>query len=361
MMQMKTPADQEQVVADIQKEILSFNREFAERYNLAKPRSISLSVAEDIVSALRYIGVVEYQDGMLSFSSKGTQLANFLEISQAKEFRNEITRLMLDRFPEIRDFLVFLYRSTVNEELVLPKITVELLESLDWDLQMIATRITEAASMHLKEPLRSRLSKLELQEKLNLPRSLSDSKKAKSLETIVDQYLISKLMGPSVTSKRKYDVIRDQSNSLFLVNSGFFKEEGFSFEAVYLTSWFHPDMTIPANIREFNDLVLPNGKTIRIHEPNSDDSRMEFKKTVMEVYRKLEPEFGFVEISDIRNHVCRVLRISDRLFDAEIVRLHQEDPDRFGLSYSFRKVTSKRLPILIGDTLKRSYNLVRVS
>jgi len=361
VLQTSTPADREEIIANVQKEILDYNREFAERYNLAKPRSVSLSVADDVVSVLKSLGIIESEDRKLRFSFSGTRLASLLENSQMKEFRNDFTRLMLDKFSELSTFLIFIHRSTMNEELVLPNISVELLDASHWDMQIVADKIIEAASRNLSETLKSRLSKSELQKKLSLAQNSLSSEKKKSLEAIVDQYLISSLMGPAVTSKRKYDVIRDQCISLFLVNSGFFREGELSCEAVFLTSWLYPDMTTPANTREFNELYLTSGKRIRIHEPSSSAFRTEFKENLVSVYRNLEPEFGFVEVSDLRNHVCRALRVSDRLFDSEIVRLYQEEPQTFGLSYSFKKVTSKRLPILIGDTLKTSYNQIKIS
>ena len=362
IMQQGAPEDLKQVIADVQREILSFNKELAEKYNLPKPRDVGLSVAEDVVSVLKSIGLLEYQDQIVKFSALGQRMASFLEGSEIKEFRNELTRLMFERFHEMREFLAFLNQSTSNEELVLPIITVELAKSVQWDPEALAGRIITSASSCLLEPLKRRLSKIELEKQIGLHITPSEGEKAqKSLESPVDQYLISALMGPLITSKRKFDVIRDLSASLFLVNSGFFKEKELSFEVVYSTSWLYPDIKTPANTFEFNDLVLADGKKLKIHEPSSESFEKEFKRIVVEEYQTLEPEFGFVEINDLRSHVCRALRISDRLFDAGIVKLCSQEPQRFGLSYSYKKVTSKRLPILIGDTLKTSYNLIRIS
>ena len=361
IMQLGSLADQKQAIVDVQREILSYNKELAERYNLPKPRDVGFSVAEDVVSVLKSIGLLEYQDHNVRLSTQGKQLASFLESSRTKEFRNELTRLILEKFPEIGEFLTFLNRSTISEELVLPKFTVELAKSVQWDPEAIADRIITSTSKCLREPSKSRLSKIELKKQLSFQRSLREGDGDKSLESMVDRYLITRLMSPFVTSKRKYDVIRDLSTSLFLVNSGSFKEGELSLEAVYSTSWLYPDMSPPANVHEFNELILTNGKTIKIHEPSLEAFEKELRRTVVEAYRNLEPEFGFVDISDLRDHVCRVLRISDRLFDTGIVRLYGKEPQGFGLSYSFKKVTSKRLPILIGDTLKTSYNLIRIS
>lgn len=59
IMQLGSLADQKQVIVDVRREILSYNKELAERYNLPKPRDVGLSVAEDVVSVLKSIGLLE--------------------------------------------------------------------------------------------------------------------------------------------------------------------------------------------------------------------------------------------------------------------------------------------------------------
>jgi len=358
---LKDPSEKGEVIAGVRKEISDYNREFAEKYNLGKPRSIGPSLANDVVTILKALDIVELEKKKIRFSPLGEHLAFLLENSQTKGFRNEMTKLMVNKFSQLSSFLTSLYRLTINGELVLPKVTPKLLEISKGDTMTMADRMIEVASRNLTETHKSRLSSLDLQKKLRLHIEMTKGKKIKSLEVAAHRYLISNLMGPEIANKRTYDIIRDQCVSLFLVNSGYLEKEDTHCEVVYLTSWLYPDMMPPSNINEFNDIDLGDGRQIRIHEPSSPGFKVKFSETVSETFRNLQPEFGFVKISDLRNEVCKKLRISDRFFDSEIVTLHQQNPQKFSLSYSFEKVTSKKLPILVGDTLKTIYNLIRIA
>ena len=357
---LKSSADKEEVIASVRNEISEYNREFAEKYNLSKPRSIGPSLANDVIAILKSLGIVEVEEQRLRFSPLGRHLASLLENSQTREFRNEIAKLMLSKFSQLRSFLVNLYLKTTDGELSLPKVTAELLEVCKGDAKIMAEKIIEAVSTNLTEIAGSKLSSFELQKRLGSCLQAIKGKEIKSLEVAADQYLISNLMGPEITSERTYDIVRDQCTSMFLVNYGYFREGVLYSEVVYLTSWLYPEMIPPSNIDEFTDLDLGDDKRIRIHEPSSLAFKARFEEAVSKAYRNERPQFEFVKVSTLRKHVCRNLRISDRLFDSGIVELHQENPDRFSLSYSFEKVTAKRLPILLGDTVKTTYNLIHI-
>jgi hypothetical protein len=358
---LKTPAGKETFIASVRKEISDYNRQLADRYTLGKPRSIGSLLAYDVIADLKALGVVELVNNKWDFSLVGKHLVSLLENSRTKEFRNEITKLMVSRFPQLASFLMALYELTTSEELVLPRVTAELFNYVSArNMRVMANSIVGVASTNLSEDSKLKLSAFELEKRLNMAFEKAKGDKIRSLGVEADQYLVSRLFGPNINSKRTYDIVRDLCTSLFLVNYGYFKKGDMYSEIVYLTSWLYPSMRTPSDIHGFNEINLEDGRRILIHDPFGEAFKTKFAEAVKRAYATQPHEFGFVRISNLRNQVCKDLRISDRLFDSEIVEIYEENPQKFSLSYSFEKVTSKRLPILIGDTLKTMYNLISI-
>jgi len=354
------PMPKEEIVENVRKEVLEYNQSTAEKYNLSKPRSIGYRLAFDIVTELRGLNMLEFKQGKYKFSQLGEYVASLLKDGKVNEFRNEMTKLIVEGFSQLPSFLMELYNKTNTGELVLPKVDARLFNEIcGQDTTIMAERIIDHASIGLHPWVTSKLDINELQRKLD-PCLEKTKGQIKSLVVEVDRYLISKLFGPSITSRRLFDVIRDMCESLFLVNFGTFHDRGLTSEIIYLISWIIPEMKTPDDVSQFTEIHSKNGRKILIHNPSGPTFHKRFAETVTEVYNDLPSQFGFIGISNLRDHVCKDLRIHDRLFDSEIMKLHEEKPQKFGLSYSFERTTSKRLPIVIGDKVKTIYNLISI-
>ena len=202
----------------------------------------------------------------------------------------------------------------------------------------------------------------DLAQELNQCLNLHVEDAGRKMKTRIDQYFVSHLFGPDITNRRTYDVVRDMCASLLLVNHGLFKEDDLNTEVVYLTSWLVPPMRIPSTVSEVSELALNLQNKLLISSPSSLEFRNKLIRTFLEVYRSLSPEavLGFIKIYDLRNGVCRKLRIPDRVFDQEFKTIYKQHTEGFSLDYAFEIFTSKKLPIVMEKPIRGIYNLIRL-
>ncbi len=125
----------------------------------------------------------------------------------------------------------------------------------------------------------------------------------------------------------------------------------------YLTSDFEPSFGSGSEI-----LAFSHG-TIFINNPPFDEVRTKLKEFMAKGYSELKDEFGYVKVADLREKVCRNLRIGDSLFDDYVKRLYLQEPHWLSFTYSGAadKITDKRLPIIFDKPTRQFFTLVKVN
>lgn len=102
---------------------------------------------------------------------------------------------------------------------------------------------------------------------------------------------------------------------------------------------------------------------IYINHPTFEDIRTPFKESITKNYNTYKDEFGYMEIADMRDKVCRELKISDNLFDAYLKELYREESHWLSFTYSGAgdKITEKRLPIIFEKPMREFYTSLKIN
>lgn len=358
--------DEKNYVEILKDEIMKYNNRIAEKYNLRKPREIGDKAIKDVINELKGLNIIILLNGNFQFTETGNYLATLMRDGRLEEFRMLLTKLMLNRYHQLRFFLKRIYElSGGYGEIVIPRVSSRLFyEKYRGDVEAFSKYIIQRTSKSLLEEFRSKLSSAELTQKLRQRIKTYNTKVIlRKIQVQAEQYLVSHMFEPYILNKRTYDVARDLCASLFLVNFGLVEEDGLPVEVVYLISWLKPFMKVPSTVTEVSEIELDDKNMLIINSPGSVDFRKKMIKAIIEGYDLLlyKAVLRFVRIYDLRNVVCRKLRISDRVFDEEFVRIYEEFQEGFSWDYAFETFTSKKMPMVLGKPIGGVYNLVKIN
>ena len=177
------------------------------------------------------------------------------------------------------------------------------------------------------------------------------------IQSVIEKFIVSALFPGNITNRRSYDFVRSRTTYLELTNYSIQDAFGYPVEATYLISDFSPPEHWHTEELDFSEGRL------YINRPYYEEIRERLKGSIEKGYMGKRNEIGFAKVADVRDFVCRDLRISDDLFDDHIKRLYQEEPHWISFTYggAADKVSEKRLPIVLNTPAREFFTYLRVN
>lgn len=340
------------------KVINDYNDAKASRYGLSfKPRELSIEVVKHVVSELKSLKLIRSENNHLVLSNDGENVALLIERKDSDELKKLFAKLMLENYSIFESFLKRLKEISGGKGLPVPSINSPVFGRCGEDPIRIAecyiTIIKETCPNLVLNPERLYAEV----EEANIVSLGKRTERINRLQAIIERYVIAEAFSPSIKSRRVYDFVRSRTSFLEFTNYAIFDFEGFPAEVTYLISDFNPAFAQIVRMVEY-----ANG-SIYMNHPSFEEMVEPFKNSVIRAYNAKKDEFGYAKIADVRDLVCKELRISDNLFDAYLKRLYQEEPHWLSFTYSGAKdiITEKRLPIVFEKPVRELFTLLKIN
>lgn len=340
------------------KAINDYNDAKASRYGLSfKPRAVNAKVVKNVTSELNDLKIIGTEETHLALTNAGERIAVLIEERDSDGLKKAFLILMLESYSIFETFLKRLKEISDGNGVPVPYINAEVFDRYDED----PVRIANAYAAML----------LETCPNLSLdPRDLSRifegeqrawrglrTQKLKSVQTILEKYIIAKAFSPDINSRRTYDFVRTRMSFLELTNYAALDFGGLPAEVTYLISDFDQTYTHSAKMLEYK------GGRIYISHPSFEEILKTLKASVLSAYNRQKDDFGYAKIADVRDAVCRDQRISDYVFDSYLKRVYREDPSWLSFTYAGAGdiITEKRLPIVFGTPIRELFTMLKVN
>ena len=350
-------ADSSRLIQRTGDDISRYNEKRALDFQLGKSRPVREEVLRDVVGELSLLGVVTLEDKTYRFTELGHQMSQYLRNRESESLKLAMLKLMLSQYPEMITFITSLDRAGTGGVIELPLVNSHLVNELaHGEVETLAKIMADVLS---DGPNRVHVTAEQIEQEL-VRRLPAQPNKLKAAKSALDTVIIQSMFGGDVQSRRKFDVLRSREQFFNLVNHGTANRGESFFDQTYLTSWIDPGMTIPRLPGSLKDVEL-DGRTLRIHVMEDSHANLrDFEAALTSAYRSVPRSQGFALASDLRDFVCRELRISAENFADLFETLYRAQPRLVKLDYSFDVFTRKRLPLrMSGDG--SLYNLVRVT
>lgn len=339
------------------KMINDYNDAKASKYGLSfKPREVNIKVVKHVVAELKYLKLIRKEKGYLILTDEGENIAVLIEKKDSTELKKVFTRLMLENFNIFECFLKGIKEVSNGNGVPIPFITSDVFDKCSGDSKKIGEKyisiINKNCSNIIIEP--SRLYDLLEDAKVDLIEKRTD--RINKLQSVIERFVVSEVFVPNIKSRRTYDFVRSRTTFLGLTNYATFDFEGFPAEVTYLISDFNPTFKRTINVEYSRGSMY-------INYPSFEEVRESLKDSITKIHSAKKDEFGYMKIADIRDMVCRELKISDNLFDAYLKRLYKEEPHYLSFTYSGAgdKITEKRLPIIFEKPMREFYTLLKIN
>lgn len=338
--------------------INDYNDAKASKYGLSfKPREVNIKVIEHIVAELKYLGLIHKENRYLILTNYGEMVASLIEQKDSKELKKVFTKLMLENFNVFEYFLRRIKEVSIGSGVPIPFITSDVFDKCNGASKTIVKNyinlLNENCSSFIIEP-KKLYDELE-NAKIDLIEKRTD--KINKLQSVIEKFVVAETFSPNIKSRRVYDFVRSRTTFLELTNYATFDFGGFPAEVTYLISDSEPTFSHSTKIVDFSR------GSVHINYPNLEEIREPLKDFITEVYNAHKDEFGYMKIADMRDMVCRKLKLSDNLFDTYFKRLYNEEPHWLSFTYSGARdiITEKRLPIIFEKPMREFFTLLRIN
>jgi len=337
--------------------INDYNDAKASKYGLSfKPREVNIKVVEHAVSELRNLKLIRKENGYLALTDEGENIASLIEKKDSNELKKVFIKLMLETYNIFEHFLRRVNKVPDGEGIPIPSISAEVFDKCDGEPRKIAENYVSIINKNCSNLIAKPKRLYDLLENANVGLIEKRTDKINKLQAIIEKYVASEAFKPNIKSRRAYDFVRSRTTFLGLTNYAIFNFEGFRAEVTYLISDFAP--TFKQAIR-----IDYSGGDIYINYPTFEGIRELLKDSVIKNYNIEKDEFGYAMITDVRDMVCRELKISDNLFDEHLKKLYKEEPH--WLSFTYRgaedKITEKQLPIIFEKPMREFFTLLKIN
>ena len=337
--------------------INDYNDAKASKYGLSfKPREVNIEVVKHVVAELKYLKLIRKEKGYLILTDEGKNIAALIEKKDSTELKKVFTKLMLENFNIFECFLKGIKEVSNDSGVPIPFITSGVFDKCGGDSKKIGENyisiINKNCSNIITEP--TRLYDLLEDAKIDLIEKRTD--RINKLQSVIEKFVVSEIFVPNIKSRRTYDFVRSRTTFLELTNYATFGFEGFPAEVTYLISDFNPTFKRTINVEYSRG-------NIYINYPTFEEIRELLKGSITEIYNTQKDDFGYMKIADIRDMVCRELKISDNLFDVYLQKLYREEPHWLSFTYSGAgdKITEKRLPIIFEKPMREFFTLLKIN
>lgn len=340
------------------KMINDYNEAKASKYGLSfKPREVNTKVIKHVVAELKYLKLIRKENGYLILTNEGENIATLIEKKKSIELKKIFTKLMLENFNIFEYFLKRIKEVSNGSGVPIPFIASEVFDKCGGDSKKIGETYINIINKNCSNVIIEPEKLYALLEEANVDSIEKRTDKVNKLQSVIEKFVVSEAFGPDIKSRRTYDFVRSRTTFLELTNYATFDFEGFPAEATYLISDLKP---IFNNAIKTVDCSIGS---VYINYPTFEEVRGILKDTMAKIYTTHKDDFGYMKIPDMRDAVCRELKISDTIFDAYLERLYKEEPHWLSFTYAGAgdKITEKRLPIIFDKPMREFFTLVKIN
>jgi hypothetical protein len=335
-----------------------YNAAKAAKYGLSfKPREVNTKVVKHVLSELKNLNLIRSEKGYLMLTDEGEKIASLIENKKSEELKEVFLKLMLEKFTIFEYFIKRVKEISKGNGIPIPFITANIFDKCGGDLRKIADTYIDIIKNRSNLILNShKLHKLLEREKIDLIEKRTD--RINKLQSNIEKFVVSEAFYPDIQSRRAYDFVRSRTTFLSLTNYANFNFDGFQAEVTYLISDFEP-----TSFKFFARKIDYNGGSIYLNNPKFEEIEEIVKETMTKIYNTNKDEFGYMRIADMRDHVCKELKISDYLFNTYIKGLYQKEPHWISFTYAgaSEKITEKRLPIIFEKPMREFFTLIKLN
>jgi hypothetical protein len=317
---------------------------------------VNIEVVKNVINELQDLKLVQGREGHLVLTAIGENIASLIEDKNSEELKSIFAKLMLENYGIFENFLRRVKEISAGNGVPIPNITAKLLDKYAGDPLKIADSYISVINSTYPN-LRLDLNRLHaMVEDANMASVNERTKKIIKLQSIMEKFIIGEVFSPGIKSRRTYDFCRYRSSFLGFANYAVFDLQGLAVEIAYLIS-------------DFNNIFKHSVKTVNydngilyINYPTFEEIQGSLRSALTIAYENKKDQFGYARIADVRDLVCRELRISDALFDEYLKRLYQEEPQLLSFTYGGASeiITEKSLPIVFEKPMRELFTLLKV-
>ena len=340
------------------KMINDYNDAKASKYGLSfKPREVNIKVIKHVVAELKYLKLIRKENGYLILTDDGKHVASLIEQKDSNELKKVFTKLMLENYNVFEYFIRRIEEVSDGKGIPIPYINKDVFDVCMGNPKKIAEKCISIIDKNCSNLIIQPDRLYDLLENAHADLIEKRTEKINRLQSVIEKYVVSEAFQPNIKSRRTYDFVRSRTTFLELTNYAIFDFEGFPAEVTYLTS----DFEIPSG-QTTKRLDYSKG-SLYVNYPSFEEIRKRLKDSVTKNYNVKKDEFGYIKIANVRDMVCRELKISDSLFDIYLKRLYKEETHWLSFTYSGARdiITEKHLPIIFEKPMREFFTLLKVN
>ncbi|MGI0014510.1 MAG: hypothetical protein ACREBU_13870, partial [Nitrososphaera sp.] len=256
-----------------------YNEARATRYALSfRPKGVNVKVVKHAVAELRYLALLDREDGHLVLTRRGEEAARLIAERESGELKEVFTQLMLENFRIFEFLLKRIDEVSSGAGVPIPQVTAAIFDKCAGDPRTLAEKYIDIASRSCPMVFANATglyTSLEAEGVASIERR---TEKLDKLQSILERFIVSQVFGPIIQSRRAYDFVRSRTTFLELTNYGTFEFGGFPAEITYLISDFERPFT--QGSRE----VRYRGGKLYINRPVFEKIKDALRRSIAEVY-----------------------------------------------------------------------------
>jgi hypothetical protein len=301
-----------------------------------RPREVNQKLISHVVTELIYLKLIRKEDKSWVLTGEGEEVASFIENQNSRALKTYFTKLLFDSYKVFEYFVGKIKDVSNGDGVPIPSLSASAFDRCNGEFKCIADKYVEigngsCSGMNVRN---EKLHQLIDTEELALIDQRTE--KIKKLQAILEKFFVTEAFGPMIQNRRAYDFVRSRTTSMEITNYAIFQFDEFPAEVTYLVS---------------------------DKEQALDETDHELKESIVKTYSLKKDAFGYVKVADMRDHVCRELRIPDRVFDENVKRIYRQEPHWLSFTYSGAddRITEKRLPIVLEKPMRELFTLMKIN
>lgn len=340
------------------KAINDYNEAKASRFGLSfKPRGVNIGVIKNVVNEIRDLRLIVVEDEYLVLTNAGQNVAALIDKGDSQRLKTTFGALILETYAVFESFLTVLKRTPRGCGIPIPSVNAPLYDRYQENPKQIGAAYLSILGDQCPglalNPDRLAVSFAEVK----ITSIEKRTRRIEAIQSILEKHVIQQAFAPLIKSRRIYDFVRSRTTFLEFTNYAIFDFGGIPAELTYTTSDFSPTFA-----HDMRTVEYASG-TVYVNSPGYEEVLDEFRSSISRAYGAKSDEFGYAKIAEVRDQVCRELRVSDNLFDDYLRRLYREEPNWLSLTYSGASdiVTEKHLPIVFERPVRELFTLLRIT
>ena len=333
-------SSREAQVRAISRSVVKYTNDKALRLMLPEPRGTFETIGEKVCQELVHFRFAFSVQGAYKLTEAGREVLSLLDARRHIELRRVMAKVHLQTYDNLRAVLQrhleieYIWRPTVEASHVTSKDYIQhLLEpTFHKDAPEMAVTVLESC-------------------RGQTPKKLEDALRDRVLRRILPDVAVSEPL---------FRALCDRLVSLRLLNIMKTSMKGCEFAMSYSPC---VAMSPPHNWYTRLDVPLLSGTayTIYLCEPDMADkaTQHEFLKALDEAFSALSPQAGYYDLPEVRDFVCKYLRIPEAAFDEGVNYLLDLRHSPLTVGFRYEGISSRRKPLIHQRETIQIYNLIR--